>query len=304
MTEAVPQDAIPASWVDRTPAWAKPYLRLARMDRPIGSWLLFWPCAWGLALAAIGGTPISWTYLLLFGVGAVVMRGAGCAYNDIIDRDIDAKVERTRGRPLPSGQLSVVAAVLFALGLSIAGLQVLQQFNGLAIGVGFASLLFVAAYPFMKRVTWWPQAWLGLTFNWGVLVAYAAATEQLSWAMLCLYLAGVAWTLGYDTIYALQDMEDDALAGVKSSALALGPKAKPAIAVFYTAAVLFMALAVLLAGGAPLALLAVAPFAGHLLMQARAVRLDDPASALRLFRANATAGGLAFLGLFAVPWIG
>jgi len=221
---AAPADASKDNWVDRfAPSRAKPYLRLMRADRPIGTWLLLLPCWQGLALAgAAVDAPLS-TYLLyafLFSIGAFVMRGAGCAYNDIVDREFDLQVERTALRPIPSGQISVRHAWTFLFALCLVGLFILLQFNALTITLGFSSLLLVSAYPFMKRITWWPQAWLGLTFNWGALMGYAAIAGKLSLAAILLYAAGIAWTLGYDTIYAHQDKEDDALIGVKSSARA------------------------------------------------------------------------------------
>src|SRR5579862_1529077 len=237
-----PADAVTHDWVARLPARVQPYLRLMRLDRPIGTWLLFWPCALGLLLGATeGDRPFEglrdlWL-LVLFGIGSVVMRGAGCTYNDIVDRDIDVKVARTRGRPIPSGAVSVRDAWLFLGAQCLIGLLVLVQLNLFAIELGLASLVLVAAYPFMKRITWWPQAWLGLTFNWGVLLGYAAARGRLDAAAGLLYACGVFWTLGYDTIYAVQDLEDDALAGVKSSARRLGAAAPRGVMVFYLVAI-------------------------------------------------------------------
>jgi 4-hydroxybenzoate polyprenyltransferase len=301
-----PADAVAGSWVGRMPASLRPYLELARLDRPVGTWLLLWPCWWSLLLAASQSAPdwprLFW-YAALFALGAVVMRSAGCAFNDIADADLDAKVSRTAGRPIPSGRLSPRAAWLFVAALCFIGLAVLLQFQPLAIGVGMAALLLVAAYPFMKRITWWPQAWLGLTFNWGALVGWAAWSDTISAPALLLYAAGAAWTLGYDTIYALQDVEDDALAGVKSSARRLGDKAGAAITLFYLlAACLAASAAVLLWGG--WGVLAVLPFAGHLGLQASKLRPQDPDQALRLFRANRDAGGLLTLGLFGLLMLG
>ena len=222
-----PADAVAAALVDRAPPNIQPYLRLMRLDRPIGTWLLYWPCVFGLALGAVAdsrpfGNWRDWGLVALLGIGAIVMRGAGCTYNDIVDRDFDAKVARTRGRPIPSGAVSVKQAWLFAAGLSLIGLAILLLLDPLAIVLGAASLLLIAAYPFMKRITWWPQAWLGLTFNWGALLAFAAQTGSLDAADFVLYAGLFFWTLGYDTIYAHQDKDDDALIGVKSTARLLG----------------------------------------------------------------------------------
>jgi len=289
-------DAETGSWVDRLPAGLRDFARLARFDRPIGSWLLFWPCAWGLALA--GGLREHWPLLLWFAAGSVAMRGAGCVYNDIVDRDLDARVARTRDRPLASGRVSLKAAWTWLVALCLVGLVVLLQLRWQAQLVALGSIALVAAYPFMKRITWWPQAWLGLTFNWGALVAWVAVADP-SWPMATLYAAGVAWTLGYDTIYALQDLEDDALAGIKSSARALGERARTGVAVFYAAMVALLGLAVWLTLALPLALLALLPAALHLAFQVAS--LDRaPATALRLFRSNRTTGALVFAGLAVV----
>ena len=253
-------DAVARSWVESVSPALQPYLRLMRLDRPIGTWLLFWPGVFGLLMgaAAQGRAFDSWNdvwFVALFGIGAIVMRGAGCTFNDIVDRDIDAKVARTRARPIASGVISVKRAWIFLAGQCLVGLVVLLQFNLFAIELGAASLILVAIYPFMKRVTWWPQAWLGLTFNWGALLGYAAAEGRLGAPALLLYAGGVAWTLGYDTIYAIQDLEDDALAGVKSSARRLGGKAPRAIRIFYGLAVLFAVLAAWEARAGPLSTL-------------------------------------------------
>lgn len=293
MTSLSPADAAAKNWVDRyAPEWAKPYLRLMRADRPIGTWLLLLPCWQGMALAAAGGSSaaLSLFYAMLFAVGAFAMRGAGCAYNDIVDRDIDAKVARTALRPIPAGQISVRKAWIFLIGLCIIGLFVLLQFNPYTIRLGLASIGLVAAYPFMKRVTWWPQAWLGLTFNWGALMGYAAIAGKLSVAAVFLYLSGVAWTLGYDTIYAHQDKEDDALIGVKSSARALGSRTVGALKLFYAFTIALAAAAGLAAGhsGAYIAFLA-APSA-HFLWQIRSVDINNPANCLKVFKSNREAG--------------
>ncbi|WP_156256872.1 4-hydroxybenzoate octaprenyltransferase, partial [Sandarakinorhabdus oryzae] len=240
------------SWIDWLPARAQAYARLARLDRPAGAWLLYWPCAAGLALS--GGLKTLPLFLLWFGLGTIAMRGAGCVWNDIVDRDLDAQVERTRDRPVASGRISVKAALAFAVALSLVGLVVLLQLRPLAQIVALASLIPVAAYPFMKRITWWPQAWLGITFNWGALVGWAAV-QAISAPMWLLWAGGIAWTLGYDTIYALQDIEDDALAGIKSSARALGHRARRGVAAFYAVALVLWGAALWLVAGQALAVL-------------------------------------------------
>ena len=291
-------DAVAGSWVEMLPRSWKPYARLARADRPIGAWLLFWPCAWGTALA--GGLPQDTYLLLLFLIGSFAMRSAGCVYNDIIDRDLDASVERTRDRPLASGRVSLKAAWALLVGLSLVGLVVLLQLGGFAQLVALGSLLLVSAYPFMKRITWWPQAWLGLTFNWGALVGFAAISGDLPPAALALYAAGVFWTLGYDTIYALQDIEDDALAGIKSSARRLGGDVRAGVAIFYAVTVVLLATALWLAAPErPLVLAALLPAALHLLLQVRDLRCADTAGALRLFRSNTLTGTLVFVACLA-----
>ena len=291
-------DAAPGNWVDRAPARARPYLRLMRADRPIGTWLLFIPCLWGLALAAAQGygpAPALLYYAALCALGAFVMRGAGCAYNDIVDRNYDARVARTALRPIPSGQVTVKQAWALVIGLSLTGLVALLQFNGFAIAVGLASLALVAAYPFMKRVTYWPQAWLGLTFNWGALVGYAAATGTLTLSALALYAAGVFWTLGYDTIYAHQDTEDDALIGVKSTALTFGAATKPWLAGFYAATIALFAAAGWLGGASPVFFAALAPAAVHFALQVRRLEINDSHNCLTVFKSNREAG-LLLLG--------
>ena len=222
------------NWVDKTaPPWSRPYLRLARLDRPIGSWLLLLPCWWSCALAAIAAhnTP-SVAQLALFFVGAFAMRGAGCTYNDIVDRDLDASVERTRSRPIPSGQVSVFSAGVCLVAQALIGLSVLLSFNVFTIGLGIASLVIVAVYPFMKRITYWPQIVLGLAFSWGALMGWAAVFARLDAPALLLYAGSIAWVIGYDTIYAHQDREDDALIGIKSTALLFGERTKPCSACF------------------------------------------------------------------------
>jgi 4-hydroxybenzoate polyprenyltransferase len=295
-------DAPRGNWVDTyAPAPTRPYLRVMRADRPIGTWLLLLPCWWGAALAA--GTagrpyPDPW-HLVLFAIGATVMRGAGCVWNDVTDRDIDAKVARTRSRPIPSGAVSVKQAFAFMIALALVGLAVLVQFNRFTIGLGIASLAIVAAYPFMKRVTNFPQVVLGLAFNWGALVAWAAIFGELTLAPVLLYLAGIAWTLGYDTIYALQDIEDDAIVGVKSTARYFGDTVRTAITVFYGAAILLAGGALMTAGASLMAYAGLGAFA--LMLGRQMARLDErnPASALIAFRRNRDAGLALFAGLSA-----
>lgn len=297
---AAPSDAPRDNWVDRyAPAAAKPYLRLMRADRPIGSWLLLLPCWWGLALAFAESGDVAdlLFFAALFAIGAVTMRGAGCAYNDILDRDFDARVARTALRPIPSGQISVRNAALFLGFLCAIGLIILLQFNSFTIFLGVASLALVAAYPFMKRITWWPQAWLGLTFNWGALMGYAAIAGNLSAASLLLYAAGVAWTLGYDTVYAHQDKDDDALIGVKSSARALGARTKPALAVFYGFTIALTAGAGLAASLPSWHFAALAGPAAHFVWQIRSIEIDIPARCLAVFKSNRDAGLLILAAL-------
>ncbi len=284
-------DAEPANWIGALPPRLQPYARLARLDRPAGAWLLFWPCAAGVALA--GGLAVDWPLILWFGLGSLVMRAGGCVWNDIIDRDLDAQVARTRSRPIASGAISRRAALVFACLLSLLGLVVVLQLRPLAQGVAIASLALVAAYPFMKRITWWPQAWLGLTFNWGALVGFVAVTAPTP-AMALLYAGGIAWTLGYDTIYALQDIEDDAMAGIRSSARALGSHARAGVALFYAAALALFAGALWMVRPDPLVLAALLPLAVHLGWQAASLRDRSPERALALFRANRAAGLLLF----------
>ncbi|MGZ5865044.1 MAG: 4-hydroxybenzoate octaprenyltransferase [Xanthobacteraceae bacterium] len=281
------------------PPWTRPYLRLARLDRPIGSWLLLMPCWWSAALANIAAhdpVPDFW-HLMLFFIGAFAMRGAGCTWNDIVDRDIDAKVERTRSRPLPSGQVTVMQAAAFLVALALVGLLVLVQFNGFAIGAGIASLLIVAVYPFMKRITYWPQITLGLAFSWGALMGWAAAFGTLATPALLLYAGSIAWVIGYDTIYAHQDREDDALVGVKSTALLFGERTKPMLVVFYALAVALLGAAGLLAGGRLAFAIGLALFAAHLGWQVRRLDIDDPEQCLWLFKSNRDAGLILFAAM-------
>ncbi len=289
------------SWQERClPVPFRPYFRLARLDRPIGTWLLLFPCWWSLALAFPGWPDRRWLWLaLLFGVGAVVMRGAGCTVNDILDRDLDAQVERTRGRPIPSGQVTVRQALFFmALQMGL-GLLVLLQLVPMAIGLGVASLVLVFTYPLMKRITWWPQAFLGLAFNWGALMGWAAVRDGLALPALVLYGAGIAWTLGYDTIYAHQDKEDDARIGVKSSARRLGCQSRPWIAGFYAATVVGIGMAGWLAGLNALFLVGLGLGAGQLAWQLWSWDLDDPADCLLRFKSNRWFGWFILAGLVA-----
>lgn len=295
-------DAVAGHWVDRlAPRGARPYLRLARIDRPIGWWLLVLPCWWSAALAATHAGrpwPDPW-HLLLFLVGAVAMRGAGSTYNDIADRDLDAQVERTRSRPLPSGQVRPRAAALFLVAQALVGLAVLVQFNAGAILIGLCSLLPVAVYPFMKRVMSMPQAVLGLAFAWGALMGWAAVFGRLDAAALLLYAGSVAWVIGYDTIYAVQDIEDDEIAGIRSSARLFGDHLKTMVALCYGLAALLVALAVHAAGGGALAWAGALAFAGHLAWQVWHLRPRDGLGALTLFRSNRGAGLILFAGLAA-----
>jgi 4-hydroxybenzoate polyprenyltransferase len=279
------------------PPRLRPYASLMRLDRPIGTWLLYWPCAWSVALA---GVDDRWDLFLWLFLGAFAMRSAGCVYNDIVDRDLDVKVERTRLRPLASGRASIRSAWILIGLLCAIGLVVLAQLNTLSAIIALASVAPVAAYPFMKRITWWPQAWLGLVFSWGALVGWPAVTGQFGLPALLLWFGSIAWVVGYDTLYAIQDIEDDALVGVKSSARRLGDKAPHGVAIFYGIAVLFWAAAIWSVRPDWLALLALAPAAIHLANQALRADPKDGEGALRLFRSNRTAGFLVFLGLLVV----
>lgn len=338
MTVAPLPDAAPDNWVDaRAPVRLRPWLKLGRLDRPAGAWLLLLPGWQGIALACAmqGRAPDPWL-MALFAVGAVVMRSAGCAWNDLVDRDLDRKVARTAARPVASGAISRRGALAFTVGGCLIGLAVLVQLNVLCLVLGVLSLGLVAAYPFMKRVTWWPQAWLGLTFNWGAPMGFAAAlggaavwklglaelvmitlgrwlatgvsihaapfTPLSVWPALLLYASGIAWTLGYDTIYAVQDLEDDALAGVKSSARRMGASAPRGVALFYAISAALALAALVSARSGPLAYLALAAFTAHLAWQARRLRVDDPAGALRLFRSNRDAGLILFAACALGAW--
>lgn len=284
------------SWLDGLPAWLRPYGVLARWDRPIGSWLLLLPCWWGMALASPWPDP--WL-LALFAIGAIAMRGAGCVINDLADRDLDSKVERTRHRPLASGQLGVRHALIFLAIQLLVGLLVLLSFNLFTIGLALAVMPLVLVYPWMKRITWWPQACLGLTFNWGALVGWSAVTGNLAAPAVVLYAAGFFWTLGYDTIYAHQDKTDDALIGVRSSARRLGAATVPWLWGFYGVSLALIALAGALAGLGPVLYLALVPAALHLVWQIRTLDIDDPASCLRRFRSNRELGLMVFAAIVA-----
>ena len=295
-------DAVAGHWVDRiAPRRARPYLRLARIDRPIGWWLLLMPCWWSASLAAIrSGTAFpDPVHLALFFVGAVAMRGAGSTYNDIADRDLDAQVERTRSRPLPSGQVRTRHAAVYLVVQALIGLTVLLQFNGPTIGIGIASLIPVAIYPFMKRVMPVPQAVLGLAFAWGALMGWVAVFARLDAPALLLYAGTIAWVIGYDTIYAVQDIEDDEIAGIRSSARFFGHRMRGAIGLCYGVSIGFIALAAISAGASPVGLLGVALFGAHLGRQVLRLDTRDGRGALMLFRSNREAGLILFLGLAA-----
>jgi 4-hydroxybenzoate polyprenyltransferase len=288
------------NWVDTlAPAWLRPYLRLARLDRPIGSWLLLLPCWWSSALAAVAAHakgPSLW-HILLFFIGAFAMRGAGCTWNDIVDRDLDGSVERTRSRPIPSGQVSVAQAALFLILQALVGFAVLISFNSFTVGLGIASLVIVAVYPFMKRITYWPQIVLGLAFSWGALMGWAAAFGRLDWPALLLYAGSISWVIGYDTIYAHQDRDDDALIGIKSTALLFGERTKPMLALFYGLAVVLIGAAGFTAHGGVVFALALAAFAAHLGWQIARLDISDPDNCLMLFKSDRDAGLILFAGL-------
>ncbi len=283
------------------PRAARPYASLIRLDRPIGAWLLFWPGAWSVALAGMGGGPLEprgWILIAWLALGAWAMRSAGCVYNDIVDRDLDRRVERTRLRPLASGRVSLRGAWALLVAMSLIGLVVLLQLDRTAQLVALASLAPVALYPFMKRITWWPQAWLGLVFSWGALVGWPAVTGRIEAPAFWLYAGSIFWVIGYDTIYALQDREDDALVGVRSSARALGRHARLGVAICYAFALLLWALAFRAVRQEDYALLVLLPMALHLVWQVAALDPDDGADALARFRSNRFAGLLMFLACF------
>jgi 4-hydroxybenzoate polyprenyltransferase len=295
-TDIVP-DSERRGFIGALPPRLRPFASLMRLDRPIGTWLLYWPCAWSVALAGVGGR---WDLFLWLALGAFAMRSAGCVYNDIVDRDLDGRVERTRLRPLASGRVSVRAAwVLIGL-LCAIGLLVLLQLNLTAAIVALVSVAPVAAYPYMKRITWWPQGWLGLVFSWGALVGWPAVTGRLGWPALLLWFGSIAWVVGYDTLYAIQDVEDDALVGVKSSARRLGDKASVGIALFYALALVLWGAAIWLVRPDWLALLALLPAALHLANQALRADPKDGQLALQLFRSNRTCGLWVFLAMLVV----
>jgi 4-hydroxybenzoate polyprenyltransferase len=288
------------NWVDTiAPAWTRPYLRLARLDRPIGSWLLLLPCWWSAALAAIaaGYAGPSLVHIALFFVGAFAMRGAGCTWNDIVDRDLDASVERTRSRPIPSGQVGVRQALGFLVLQAVIGLAVLISFNRFTIALGVASLAIVAVYPFMKRITYWPQIVLGLAFSWGALMGWAAVFGALAIPPLLLYAGSISWVIGYDTIYAHQDREDDALIGIKSTALLFGERTRPILACFYGLAVALIGAAGSMAGAGLVFALGLLAFAGHLAWQVVRLDIADPDLCLALFKSDRDAGLILFAGM-------
>jgi 4-hydroxybenzoate polyprenyltransferase len=293
------------NWVDtRAPGWARPYLRLSRADRPIGTWLLLLPCWWGLFLSMVHDGQASWFDAWIFigcGIGAFLMRGAGCTWNDITDRDFDGKVARTASRPIPSGQVTTKQALAWAVIQSLVAFCILITFPPAAIALGVLSLLPVAIYPFAKRFTWWPQVFLGLAFNWGALLAWTAHSGQLEAPAVVLYLAGIAWTLFYDTIYAHQDTEDDALIGIKSTARLFGDNSPRWLARFMVATVALMGVAIVAA--APdgeilqMVLMLCGPWAmgWHMMWQLRSLKVDDNDRLLKLFRSNRDAGLLPVL---------
>ena len=284
------------NWVDNlAPAFARPYLRLARLDRPIGSWLLLIPCWWSLGLAAMRASELPrLSHVVLFFFGAFAMRGAGCTWNDVVDRDLDAKVERTRSRPIPSGQVTARQAAIFLVAQAFVGLLVLLQFNRFTIVCGFASLGVVAIYPFMKRITYWPQIVLGLAFSWGALMGWPATFGRLDAPALVLYAGSILWVIAYDTIYAHQDREDDLMIGIKSTALLFRERTRPMLALFYTGAVLLIGLAGLMAGGGLIFVAGIVAFAAHLGWQTLRIDIDDPAHCLMLFKSNRDAGLILF----------
>lgn len=297
MSDSIVPDSEHRGLVARLPQVPRDLAQLARFDRPIGWWLLFWPCAWGVWLAGAGG---QWALLAWLLLGSVAMRGAGCVYNDIVDADLDRKVARTAMRPVASGRISKRLAWAWLLALCAVGLLVLLQLRWQAQLVALASLAMVAAYPFMKRITWWPQAWLGLVFSWGAPVGWIALRGDNLDALAALYAGCVLWVIGYDTIYALQDREDDALVGIRSSALRLGARVKPGVALFYAGAAALWALAFWLLRADWVALLALIPAAAHLAWQVATLDPADPANPLARFRANRWTGALVAAACFVV----
>ena len=296
-----PADIVPDSerkgLIGALPPPLRPYASLMRLDRPIGAWLLYWPCAWSVGLAGVGGR---WDLFLWLALGAIAARSAGCVYNDIVDRDLDVEVERTRLRPIASRRVSLRSAWALIALLCAIGLGILVELKWLAALIALLSILPVAAYPFMKRITWWPQAWLGLVFSWGSLVGWPAVTGSFALPPLLLWFGSISWVIGYDTLYAIQDKEDDALVGVKSSALRLGEKASTGIAIFYFLALILWGAAIWMVRADWLSILALLPAALHLSNQVLRVDPDDGDLALRLFRSNRTCGLLVFLAMLVV----
>ena len=287
------------NWVDSlAPSFARPYLRLARLDRPIGSWLLLMPCWWSVGLAGMHNDrfPNLW-HIVLFFVGAFAMRGAGCTWNDLVDRDLDGRVERTRSRPIPSGQVTVMQATMFMVAQALIGFLVLIQFNRFTVATGIASLLVVVIYPFMKRITYWPQIFLGLAFSWGALMGWPAAFGRLDWPAIVLYIGSILWVIGYDTIYAHQDRDDDLLIGIKSTALLFGERTPTMLATFYAGAIVFIAAAGFMAGGGIIFTIGVVAFSAHLAWQVSRLDIDDPAHCLVLFKSNRDAGLILFAAM-------
>ena len=297
MSADVVPDSERTGLIGALPAAIRPYASLMRLDRPVGTWLLYWPCAWSVALAGVQG---EWALFLWLLLGAFAMRSAGCVYNDIVDRDLDRRVERTRLRPLASGRVSITAAWALTIGLSLIGLVVLLQLPRGAQIVALFSILPVAAYPFMKRITWWPQAWLGLVFSWGALVGWPAVTGEFALTPLLLWLGSIFWVIGYDTLYAIQDIEDDELVGVKSSARAMGDRARLGVGICYALALAGWSSAIWSVRPDWLALLALLPAAIHLTLQVARIELRDGAASLALFRTNRFTGLLLFLGFLVV----
>ena len=295
-TDIVP-DSERRGLIGALPPRLRPFASLVRLDRPIGTWLLYWPCVWSAALAGVDGR---WPLFAWLGLGAFAMRSAGCVYNDIVDRDLDRQVERTRLRPLASGRVSLRSAWLLIGFLCLIGVLVLAQLDRLAASISLGSVLLVAAYPYMKRITWWPQAWLGLVFSWGALVGWPAVTGSFGWPPLLLWLGSVAWVVGYDTLYAIQDKEDDALVGVKSTARRLDAAAPAAIGLFYAVALALWGAAIWSVRPDWLALVVLVPAASHLANQVMRADPDDGALALALFRSNRTTGLLIFLAMLVV----
>src|SRR4029077_6269400 len=288
------------NWVDTlAPTWLQPYLRLARPPLPHGSWLLLLPCWWSSALAAVAAhaRAPSIVHLILFFIGAFAMRGAGCTWNDIVDRDLDGAVERTRSRPIPSAQGSLAQAALFLVLQALVGFAVLITFNGFTVALGIASLAIVVVYPFMKRITYWPQIVLGLAFSWGALMGWAAVFGRLDWAPLLLYAGSISWVIGYDTIYAHQDREDDALIGIKSTALLFGPRTKPMLGLFYSVAVILIGAAGFFAGAGLVFVLGLAAFTAHLAWQIARLDIADSDNCLKVFKSDRDAGLILFAGL-------